>query len=178
MHQTIAAFFQLSQKLAQHARRLRLIVVKQHDAPANLIETRQDQIEFGLRRHLFPVRRPDIRTKHRVASGVEISDQRRRIGETGETEKRRADAPGGFRRRNDSLFNIGLRLRFVHQAQRMVGMAPRMMADRMAFGGGALHQMRHRLSVMANDEKCRLGAFFSQRVEHFRGRCGRAVVKG
>lgn len=53
-----------------------------------------------------------------------------------------------------------------------------MMANGVAFGGGALHQMRHGFGIVTDDEKRRFRAFFRQRVEHFRGRCGRAVVEG
>ena len=178
MHQSIAAFFQLTQKLAEHLRRLGFGIVKQNNAATGFLKTPEDQIEFGFRRHGLPVGRPDIGAEHRVAFGVQIGDQRRRIGEAGKAEKRRARAVGGFVRRRNSLFDVGFRGRLVHQAQGAIRMAVGMMADSMALGGGAFDQPGHGFGVMSDDKKGRLCALLRQRIEHFRGRRGGAVVEG
>src|SRR5512139_64491 len=52
-----------------------------------------------------------------------------------------------------------------------------MAADRVAVGGGALHQFGRFLGVAADDEKGRAGALARERVQHLRGRRRRAVVE-
>ncbi len=152
--------------------------MKQDDAPAGLFQSRQDQIAFGRRGGVVPVRRPDIRAENREAFFLQVRKQRRRVRETRKTKKRGARAAGGGRRRRDAAIDVGARRGVRHPAQRLRRMTEGMMANAVPLACSPLHQRRHRRRIVADDEERRPRAFGGEGVEDFGRRRRRSVVEG
>ncbi len=177
MHQPEAAFFQFPQKFRQHLRGMRLRIVEQDDAPADLFEARQDEVAFGRRGCVVPVGGPDVRAENREALFLQIVEQRGGVGEARKTEKRRACAAGGGCRRRNPSVDVRPRRSVSHLSQRLRRVAEGMMADAVPLVYGPLHQRRRLRRIMADDEEGRARAFGGERVEDFARRPGRSVVE-
>src|SRR6267378_394024 len=167
--------------MRQHGCGLRFGVVQQDNSLSGPVEPIDQHLQFLLRRHGFPITRPQIGTEHGDAARLQQLKRGRCGFETGKPEEWRGrcaarDTVERHLNRGNTVvdFLCCLVWRDPHQA----AVQPGMMPDGVALGRDPSHQAWMLGSRLADQEERRAHAFMGQRRQHpLRGRRPRAVIE-
>ena len=136
-------------------------IVKQNDAPAAMVESIHDTLNYLARRVCAPVEGVHVDSEHRDIAALQISHSRRAFTQVGEAEERRDGSSNGLFHSGepgvDFLFCSIIRL------SRQVLVGPGVAANRMPLAHNLLEDCGRFGSHLAHAEEGGLGALCRQR---------------